>query len=265
MIEYQLKDADGNTFSLNGDTVVEEFTKTWKQGSDDYAFESKIIERSFLPGASLVGEPRVAARTIVLTSEYSNDDSATYRAYLNGLLQAVFNARWLVDVTNSMEIEIVAQGSVVEYMTGSLKLSSDNSFEFLTLTPYWRATTESSVNGTVLADTLTAIPITISGFAPVSPIITLVTTAAVNSLQLTVDSTLHSLQIDDALFGTAGNLTMVIDCSEGTVTIGALNRNTSIVDGTGFFQIPTGSQEINALFADEDVDYTIKYRSLSWL
>ncbi len=259
MIEYELKDIDDNTYPLNGDTVTVALKNTWTQGADTFEYENKVIERSFLPGATVVAPPRVMSRQLNLTVESTNADPASFRAEVNALLSFVAKTRYIVDITNDMQIEVVPASSAIEYANGSLKLNSVNAFEFTVLTPYWAAMTEVEYTGTILADTLTAVSLTNAGFFPVPPVITLVTTALTNSVSIYVDSSDEGIQVDDAIFGTVGNLTMIIDNLEGLVSIGLLNENAEITEGTGFFEIPEGAQDVYFLCADEDVDYTIAF------
>lgn len=258
MIEYQLKDADGNTYDLNGDTVTVELKGSWTHGADSFEKDNRIVESSFLPGAQLIGEPRLMSRSLTLTVERAS--KTAWRDEMNELLQWINKARWLVDVTNEMELAVVVRVSTLEYDRGALKRSSSNTFEFSVLSPCWRGTTAKSYTGTVLADTLTDVAINNEGFLDTAPVITLETTAAVDSLQVFLKGTEVGIQVDDALFGTAGNLTMVIDCETGLVSIGDVNRNASVAEGTGFFMIPPGSDDLRMLFADEDVDYTVEFR-----
>jgi hypothetical protein len=79
-----------------------------------------------------------------------------------------------------------------------------------------------------------------SGFRKAPPVITLTASAAVTSLQVYVDEIKEGIQIDDSIFGTPGYTEMIIDCEQGTLKIGDLDRSSSILPGTGFFNIPVG-------------------------
>lgn len=259
MIEYQLKDADGNTYDLNGSAVTVELKKTWRQGGDSFGYDNKIVERSFLPGSVLIGEPRIMSRLFTLSVDKTAADSSDWRDELNELLSFITKTRAIVDVTNDMEISVVPSSISVDSDRGSEKLFSENTFEFVALTPYWQGLTAVSYSGTIPADTLTGVAVTNGGFFTTGPVITFDTTAAVNSVQLYVESSQEGIQVDDVIFGTAGNLEMVIDNVAGLVSIGELNRNASVAEGTGFFLIPEGAQTIQVLVADEDVDYVISF------
>lgn len=127
------------------------------------------------------------------------------------------------------------------------------------MTPYWEATTVDQITGTTLADTIKEVDIDNEGFLVSPPIITLVTTAAVDEVQLYLSSTTEGLKIEDATFGTTGNLTMIINCVTGQITIGTLNINSSIAVSTGFFSFQVGEDILNILGADVAMSYTIDF------
>lgn len=259
MIEYELKDAAGNTFPLNGATVTTPLKNTWSQGGDSFSFDNKIIEKTYLPGSTFVGESRLMGRELTLTVEKTNPDAGLFRDEVNTLLDFVSRTKFIVDVTNDMEIEVVVGDVSADYASGSLKHYAGLSFSFSALTPYWQALTATVVTGTALTDTILQVLVDNQGFLPSPGLITLTTTAAVISLQLFLTASSVGIQIDDSIFGTAGNLTMIVDNILGEVTIGALNRNDSIIEGTGFFDFIVGSNTLNILAADQDVDFTIEF------
>lgn len=260
MIEYQLKDGDGNLFPLNGATVTREFKDTWTQGDDEYSFDNKILERSNLPGSVLVGNPRIEGRGISLSVKAASSDSQVFRGEVNQLLEFVARTRYLVDVTNDMQIAVIVSDASVSYESGSLKLMATNQLEFVALNPYWESLTPDEVTGTALADTIKQVAIDNQGYLTSPPVITLVAVGVINSIQFTIVSNNIGIQIDDVLFGTTGNLTMAVNCETGEVSVGAINRNASIVESTGFFDLPIGADTLNILAADEDVGYTITFK-----
>jgi len=258
MIEYSLKDKDGNTYSLNGDGVTAELKRSFTQGKDNFKYDTKVVENSFLPGAEVVGNKRLMSRAYTLEVTSTNNDTQAYRDYLNELIEWISKTKYIVDETNSMEIEVVSYAMNIEYLEGSLKKLSKNSFMFTALDPFWTSTIKTEYTGSVLSGIIKEQSVNNEGYLPVHPIITLVAFSAVTDVQIYIDSDKTGIQIQDSLFGTTGYETMVIDCVEGLVSIGDLNRNTNIVQGTGFFEIATGSDKITFL-TDEDVEYTIDF------
>lgn len=259
MIEYLLKDKDDNTYDLNSSSVTVELSKSWSQGNDSFEYRNKVVERTYLPGSVKVGDSRLKDRVLTFKVHRTDDSSSNYRSDLNELLEFIAKTKYIVDVTNDMQIEVAIESIDVEYDRGTEKQYSENIFEFKALTPYWQALTVTQITGTTIADTIKEVAISNLGYLPSPPIITLVTTAAVDSIQMYLSSSTEGIQIDDAVFGTAGNLTMIVDCISGEVTIGALNVNASIAVSTGFFSFPVGADTLNILGADVAVSYTIDF------
>lgn len=265
-IEYRLRDADDNIFNLNTSAVTVQLKETTTQLDDAFQFENSIVPKSYLPGSVLVGANRLMQRTFTLTMERTNPVSATYRSELNSLLSFVEKTVYIEDITNNMRLKVVIDLATILYGQGGLKHMSMDTFNFVALNPYWEDLTEDELTGTITADTIEEIAVNNQGFLPTPPTIVLTTTAAVNSVQCFLLSNNYGLQVDDALFGTSGNLTMTIDCEAGTVIVGTTNDyNRNIIDGTSFFHLIVGTDTLNILCADEDVSYTITFRKRYYL
>ena len=258
MIEYQLKDKDGNTFDINGDSVSLALKGSFTQTEDSFSFDNRIIERSFLPGSSLIGEKRLQQKSFTLSFSSANNDTSVYRSELNEILMWIAKTVYIVDVSNDMQIKVTADNMGLGYDRGSLKKSSDNTIDFTALTPYWEALTADSETGTALSATIKEVAVSNGGFLEAYPIITLVASVATSDVQIYINSDNTGIQIQDSSFGTTGNLTMIIDCVKGLVSINDDDRNVSIVSGTGFFPIPIGDDTINIL-SDAEITYTIEW------
>ena len=258
MIEYQLKDKDDNTFDVNGDSVTLAFKESFTQGEDSFSFDNRIVERSFLPGSSLIGEKRLQSKSFILSFVYANPEDTAFRAALNEILMWIAKTAYIVDVTHNMQIKVTSDKANIGYDRGSLKLSGDHSIEFTALTPYWEDLTEDSETGTALKDTIKEIAVNNEGWLETYPVITLIATVATDDVQIYINSDNTGIQIQDSSFGTTGNLTMVIDCGKGLVSINDDDRNVSVVSGTGFFPIPIGEDTINIL-SNQEIEYTIEW------
>ena len=57
---------------------------------------------------------------------------------------------------------------------------------------------------------------------------------------------------------------MIIDCETGLVSINDLDRNVSIVAGTGFFDLPVGADVVNVL-SSETIDVDISWKERSYI
>ncbi len=257
MIEYRLKDIANNTFSLNGAAVPFSLKGAMTQGGDSFSFDNRVVERSFLPGSKLVGESRLEAREITLEMPEMNSDSDTYRDNINSLLAFLRKTVYIEDNTNQMQIKVVPSELEIDYDAGSLKKYSENSFSFECLNPYWEDLAEDSETGTATAVTIEAVAFDNEGYLEAYPVITLVATTATTDVDISLFSDNTGIQIQDSIFGTAGNLTMVIDCGAGLVSINDLNRNVSIVPGAGCFPLPVGADTLNIL-SNQTITYTIE-------
>lgn len=173
MIEYALKDENDNTYSLNGTLVSSALKNSISQGADIFEYDNKIVERSFLYGSDLIGDKRLMAREFTLFLSRAEEAESDYRQYANEILQWLDKTKYLVDVTNSLQIEITVNTSEISYDPGSLKHSSEDHFSFTALKPYWTALTADTLTGTVDADTIEEIAISNSGYLKTAPIITL--------------------------------------------------------------------------------------------
>jgi len=264
MIEYQLKDKDGNTFSLNGDLVTTPLKDSWTPQDDNFSYDNKIIDRSFLPGSSLIGEKRLMSRPLTMFMNLTFPESADFRDSMNEILFWLNKTVSIIDVKNAAEIEVTIDTIDITYDTGSNKLSSDNSFNFTALTPYWKALEVVEETATAAADIIEEIAVTNNGFLKAFPVITLTAAIATDNVQIYITADNTGIQIQDSAFGTSGNLEMVIDCEQGLVSIGDTDRNVSIVPGTGFFEIPVGSDIINVL-SSETIDVKIEWKERSFI
>lgn len=266
MIEYRLRDADNNIYNLNTSAVTVQLKEATTQLGDEFQFENSIVPKSYLPGSVLVGNNRLMERVFTLTMERTDSDSASYRSDLNALLSFIEKTVYIEDITNSIRIKVVIDLARIEYGEGGLKHMSMDTFTFVALNPYWEDLTETELTGSIVADTIKEIAINNLGFLPSPPIIELTTTAAIDSVQCFLSSNNYGVQVDDALFGTSGNLVMTIDCEAGTVVVGTTyDYNRNIVDGTSFFSFIVGTDTLNILCADEAATYSVTYRNRYYL
>ncbi len=258
MIEYQLKDKDNNVFSLNGDSVTLALKGAMTQGSDSFSFDNKIVDKSFLAGSKLIGESRIEDRRITLVFPNTNPAMGTFRSDVNEILRQVRKTKYIVDATNGMQIEVVPINMEVPYDAGSLKLFAEMEFRFTALSPYWEDLVSEEITGTTQASVIKEEPYNNEGFIETFPVITLVATVATSEVEVYLVSNNIGIEVLDSAFGTAGNLTMIIDCREGLVSINDNNRNVKISSGTGFFELPVGADTIR-LLTNQAISYTIEW------
>lgn len=246
MTEYALRDIDGNELILN-DAVVEQPTRgSLDLGSDSISFDNRIVENSSLPGSVKLGKTRVQARELVINFSRANSVEADFKTEENTLIEFLSRTVLLVDKTNDLSTSVAVSKYDADYEVGSRPLSSENAIRLEMLDPFWRALTADNVASAIALGT-TDVAITNSGFLPAPPIMTFTTTVVVTQLQIYVNENKEGIQIDDALFGTVGFLTLIIDCDNGTIDLVGLDRTISILPGTGYFDLLVGAQTLKVV------------------
>ncbi len=264
-IEYALSDIDNNILlSLNDNTVLKPAGGSLTFENEKFAFENKIVESSSLHGAVKLGKTRIASREITLNfSQALGANASIFRFAENSLLNALYKAVYLIDETNEMRIPIAITNYNLDYDKGAHKVSSDNEISIRLLKPFWEKITPVSKEDSLIID-INEIEISNLGSVEVPPIITFEAVIAVAQIQMYIDETKEGIQINDALFGTTGYQTLIIDCKNGTVKIGDLDRTNNILTGTGYFQFPIGAS-ILKIIPTAACDITIEWNERYYL
>ncbi len=263
MIEYILQDEDGNQYELSGSGIDRPAKGSVTFSDEQFNFESKTIENSALSGAVKLGKTRLASRFIGLRIERSHPVDSDWRAAENEFIKWLEKTYYLIDSTNNRRLRANIEGISVTYSEGAHKLNSTTKANLKLLDPFWENTTQDDQDEE-LTVTQNEIDINNQGVVIVYPILTFVAAAAVVSLKIVVEETQEGILIEDILFGTPDNLTMICDCKEGTLKIGNLDRSISIAAGTGYFSFPVGE---STLFVTPDVgcDLNIKWRQRQYV
>jgi hypothetical protein len=242
MIQYALKDADGNELNLATDAEFDAIAQnSLTSTSDDFSWENRIVEKSYLSGSIKLGVSRLATRD--LTFEYSRavgEDEDAYRNDENTLMLWLNKVVYLVDKSNSLQVRVAVSSHTPSYESGAHKISGDGEFTFILLDPFWENVT-ADTHAESLSSGTTNIALSNDGFLQVPAIFEMIATVAVTSIQLYVVETNEGIEILDDVFGNSGFTQMVLDCKEGTLTIEDLDRRNKITVGTGFFDFPVGS------------------------
>lgn len=243
--EYALRNVTGDLLQLNDSSIANPAKRSMTLGGDEFEFENKVEENSALPGAVQLGTRRLKARQVTLTFVRAVGESQTdYKALENELLEFLQNTKYLVDVTNDRQVPVAVDTYSLGYDSGAYALSSNNEIVFTLLEPFWTDITKSTVTEASLIIGINEIAIATIGNVSVPPILTFTTAIAVTELQIYIDETKEGIQINDALFGTGSYLELIIDCINGTITLGTLNRINSVLPGTGYYTFPTGSSTL---------------------
>lgn len=240
-IEYALTDINNNILlNLNDDIIFQPAKGSLTFEKEKFVFENKIVESSSLHGAVKLGKTRIGSREITLNfSQALGENVSNFRFAENSLLDALYKAIYLIDKINEMRIPIAILNYNLDYDKGAHKASSDNEISIRLLKPFWEKTTPINRTESLIID-INEIEINNLGSVEVPPIITFEAIVAVAQIQMYIDETKEGIQINDALFGTIEYQTLIIDCKNGTVKIGDLDRTNNILTGTGYFQFPIG-------------------------
>jgi len=262
MILYALEDADSNQFELSGSSIGEPAKSGFAPGDDLFSYENKIVANSALDGSVKLGVTRINSREIVLSFNRAlGETSPTYRVVENTLIEFLLRVEYLVDLTNSLKIKVALKNYNISYDSGSHKLSSSNNIVLELLEPFWSSTT-ATVDSDTLAIDLNNFNIVNNGYLKVYPVITFTTSVAVTLIKLFMESSNEGIIITDSIFGTSTYLTLIIDCLNGTIDMGGLDRSISIYPGTGYFSFPVGNSTLVILpsaVCDVSISYNKRY------
>jgi hypothetical protein len=257
MIEYEFLDSDSNAYKPNGTGVSTIVKKSFTLGGEQFSFEQKIVEKSFLPGASKVGDARVASRSIMFELDFAFDNDSDYNDFLNNLLFWLKKTVIIKDLTNEVQCRVAATEASAEFEDGSLKRSGTISMSFLMLDSFWfDLTATESVHE--LSSGTTNIAITNSGYLKTYPIFTIDVDTPCSQLDMFIVENKEGIQVIDSSLGTPALNEMIVNCVEGTLTIGDIDRTQSITDRTGYFPFPVGSSTLRVI-APVALDLTISY------
>ena len=263
MREYSLLDEDYvSLVTLNGVLIENPAKGSLTLGSDNFLFESHIVEKSSLDGAVKIGSTRVASRDVTLSFQQAlGADDSDFRAAENALIKFFQAAAYLYDVTNSLRIPVSVLEYNLDYSAGSYQLSSDNEIRLKLLNPTWESSVVTQYTDSLAID-LNEIAIVNDGFAEVFPVITFEAAAAVENIKMFVYETRRGLIIEDPLFGPGDYDTLIIDCKAGTIDLIGLDRTIYMFPGTGYFPFPIGTSTFNILpsaVCDITVDFYKRY------
>jgi len=264
MIEYALLDIDDNEYELSGAGVIEPAKSSITFLKERFSFDSKITENSFLPGAVQLGKTRLKSSILSLQLTRSHSTSAAFETAENELIEWLEKTIYLVDLTNDRRIKVNLKNMDINYDRGGHKLSSENTIQFNLLSPYWENNTQTQVGPDALIIDINDVNLNNQGSLNVYPEITLTAAVAVTQIEMYIDETKHGMRINDALFGTDIYLTMIIDCEQGTILIGELDRSASILSGTGYFYIPIGAHVLKVT-PSAICNITVKWRQRAYI
>lgn len=254
-IIYALQDIEDNEYELNGDSVESTKRESLTFTSQSTTRELKIIQNSYLPGATLVGVPRIKGKDVTFDYMLNYADSDDFRLAENTLLMWLGKAVYLVDKDKNTRARIEYKSHRTKYGAGSLLHSANNSITFAFLTPFWTSQTEKTE---IDSGTDITFNVTNDGFLDCPPDFVLTASVATSDFTITNVTTGQGMIVNDLSFGNTGLTQYNINNSEGTNYLGDVLRNNSIQAGTGFFNLIPGANEIN-ITASASISATMRF------
>jgi len=261
MIEYEIYDENDVAESLNGVLVPAISRGSLKAGSEMIGFEQKIVEKTFLSGATLVGNSRLMSREMIFVQDFVFTEDDTFDSYFNNIIQKWRGAVKLRDKTNQKETDIALMNLEIPYDNGAFKRSGSFRVKIKMLNAYWTA-----VNPVTSSHALTTginnIPITNSGNLVTYPSFVFDVPNPADQLDIYIDETKEGLQLVDDTLGTPTLTELLIDCALGTLTIGGFDRTQNITDRTGYFPFQIGDNTLVIdipVDADVDIEFYERY------
>jgi phage-related protein len=216
---------------------------TFKRLEDASSIEVDIIERSFQAGAEFPGVQRDESKEITYQYNLDRQDESAYRARENELRMKFRQTRYIRDMLNNIETEVLLRENTIAYDDGGFNLGSLNTVTFIQLKPYWEDI-EYSIEGDTGAISNETITIINDGYVETPPIITIQAIEAVTRFSIRLLQNNRGIVIYDLQFGTSGLNTYILDNGEGTVELNQIDRKNKVRAGTGPFNLLLGRNDI---------------------
>lgn len=249
MIEYAFEDSNGTQYNLN-DTGIEIIARNSLTYQDlKVNFENRIIEKTFLSGSHFIGESRLKPRQLSFDLKRTGDN---FETQLNTFIKNAKSCRYLIDLTNSRRIKVIANNINVKYEKGSLKKMSSESIDFICLDPFWENVIETSIlNEALTADIDNDITIDNDGYLDTYGRLVFSTSVVTSEIIAYITEANEGIKIEDSLFGNGAYTTMELDNYNGTLIISVgsdeYDRIPFITPGSGFFRFPVGSNTLRII------------------
>jgi len=241
-LKYDIKTAIGDSAKLLFDGKEIDFEK---------------IDRSFQPGAVIIGDRRQMSGEYSLQFSADEAEDVDMRAKIGNLLYWANRAVYLIDDDNDLRTKIALRSYSIPWENGSMLRSSIATLELIQLTPYWEDVdyTEVTGSGTNIVKSINNL-----GYLPADPLIVLTTATTTLGFSIWITENSEGMEIGDRSFGTTASLLVyTIDCEEGVVKLSTVERNDRIRGGTGFFSFPVGITTLN-IVCDVSLSASIKWR-----
>lgn len=262
MIEYELILKDASTYSLNGSAVTAALKESLSIIDAETSFEHVVVEKSVQDGADAIGDSRIKSSNIEITFDVAYVNDSDYRTRNNALLYALEHAEYLHNVTSSVRTRVRCEGLAETFDEGCYQRSGSVAIKFSRLDPYWEADAATTLSGNLEVG-FNTIAVAYAGHVDTPPTVTIVVAAPCSTLSIEAPDTGEGLAIFSTLFGSPGNLTMIIDMGLGTVMIGNASDIAAMDDTTGFFKLGVDTDSVK-IYASVAGTYSIAYKARSY-
>lgn len=162
-VEFIFRDISGNDYSTNGSGISQLIAGSLTYNVDDYVWDNKLVDNTFLPGAVKLGNSRIKSRIVPFTCSFTFTTDSAFRTAINAFLKAFNSVYYLIDNTNDLRVKVAPGHYSIQHEKGSFRRHGSITFELDFLNPYWEDLLEKSVTSHCPATAYTNIPTHVLG------------------------------------------------------------------------------------------------------
>lgn len=232
---YKLLDIDNNEYIIT--------LPNFRIEEEELKVDVNVIERSYKAGAVVSGEKRDKSKDLSFVFDTWKRTDSTFRDYVNELIKWLRKAVKIQNITTGVETDIALDKYSLKYEDGSVYRLASGDVSFKQLTPYWWDILETSVSqsGVSLSEILN---INVISEIEIPFTITLTALDGITKFSVKNLTSGEGILIQDLDFGLNGLEIYIIDMKEGTSELNGISREQNIKQGTGFFNLFSGVNQI---------------------
>jgi hypothetical protein len=230
----------------NDNEIISVTNETFTLLDDEFGISADIIPRSFSPGSDFPGIQRDESKSLNFSYDVNSNSDEIFRTTVNTLMKAFRKTRTIKDKTLKIQTEAIMVNHSIKYDSGSFLRGARLTVEFEQLTPYWEDLTYLSEDLATGTDGQASLTINNTGFIETPPLITIITSNPCDQIYIENIGNNEGIEIQDEQFGINGLNIYIIDNKNGESELGPgggitpLDRKNKIIDGTGFFNLQPG-------------------------
>jgi hypothetical protein len=263
MTRYQFVDINGITFDIDSSAIDNGLENNFYHNNDAFQSDIKIIEKTFRDGGVFSGNIRLKSKEIEFSCFVISQTDPNYRIQINRLLFWARKTILLKDLVNAIETTVLYDGSDIKYEDASELRAGKVTLTFKRLDPFWQTSANKTYNisGSTSSSSGT-ISITNNGYIDTQSIITIDAHELTTKILFHIPSTNEGIYIKDLQFGLTGLTQYIINNIDGTIKLMGNKRNNMIQQGSGWFNFPVGTFDLDYnLNGDCDISIIFKERS----